>query len=132
MGLFPDDESRDRATREMSQGFYTWRMVPILILHGVAVWCVFFLLTFAIRRTVPSLAPHGASISVLLTLAVYTMFIVVALRRDQVRDLRSRLIEAGVAVCMKCGYDLRGLPAGSDRCPECGVEFEADPAAKGE
>jgi hypothetical protein len=38
-----------------------------------------------------------------------------------------------VAICGRCGYDLRGLS--SDRCPECGVRFErarVTPPARGD
>lgn len=34
------------------------------------------------------------------------------------RYLRERLVEQGVPVCLKCGYDLRGQT--EPRCPECG------------
>lgn len=35
--------------------------------------------------------------------------------------LRQKLIEQGVPMCLKCGYNLRGQPADSTRCPECGT-----------
>ena len=40
------------------------------------------------------------------------------------RHLRQQLVDRGMPVCLKCGYDLRGqrLP----RCPECGTPFDAD------
>lgn len=34
------------------------------------------------------------------------------------RNLRQQLTDRGVAICLHCGYDLRGLT--SDYCPECG------------
>jgi hypothetical protein len=37
--------------------------------------------------------------------------------------LRERLVEAGIPICIKCGYDLRGQI--EPRCPECGTEFDA-------
>ncbi|HKQ49050.1 MAG TPA: hypothetical protein VJZ71_13350 [Phycisphaerae bacterium] len=35
--------------------------------------------------------------------------------------LRQKLIEQGVPMCLKCGYNLRGQPTDSTRCPECGT-----------
>jgi hypothetical protein len=39
------------------------------------------------------------------------------------RFLRQELVARGVPVCLKCGYDLRGLSG--PRCPECGRPFDA-------
>ena len=35
----------------------------------------------------------------------------------------------GYDVCPRCGYWLKGLADDTDRCPECGAEREAAPAA---
>jgi len=43
-------------------------------------------------------------------------------RRGIERHLRTRLLAAGVPVCMHCGYDLRGQTQA--RCPECGRAFD--------
>ena len=45
-------------------------------------------------------------------------------RRHFDRALREQLIRRGCAVCIKCGYDLRGQTVA--RCPECGVLFNPD------
>jgi hypothetical protein len=50
----------------------------------------------------------------------YTPIICFLLRRGMPRDLRKRLIRAGVPVCIRRGYALRGLPADRRRCPACG------------
>lgn len=39
-------------------------------------------------------------------------------RRNVRRCLREELVEAGVRVCVGCGYDLEGVEGA--RCPECG------------
>lgn len=41
------------------------------------------------------------------------------------RSLREQLIEKGIPICLKCGYDLRGQAV--PRCPECGAPFAAIP-----
>lgn len=45
--------------------------------------------------------------------------------RREIRDsLRQQLLERGIPICIKCGYNLRGQT--QPRCPECGGPF--DPA----
>jgi hypothetical protein len=46
-------------------------------------------------------------------------------RRGTTRDLRTKLLVNGVAICEACGYLLRGLSPATGRCPECGTEFSA-------
>lgn len=36
------------------------------------------------------------------------------------QELRVKLVQFGVPVCLKCGYSLRGLTPSHERCPECG------------
>jgi len=43
-------------------------------------------------------------------------------RRPYILFLRRYLQDQGVPVCLKCGYDLRGL--NDPRCPECGEAFD--------
>lgn len=46
-----------------------------------------------------------------------------------------RIIRAKRGCCVKCGYDLRGQAAASDRCPECGSAHAPSPrpsSSKGE
>jgi hypothetical protein len=42
--------------------------------------------------------------------------------RPYIRFVRRYLQDHGVAVCLKCGYDLRGQT--EPRCPECGEPFD--------
>lgn len=53
--------------------------------------------------------------------AVPVWMIVPGIGRDR---LRRRLIETDSQLCTRCGYDLRGVPAGP--CPECGRFFSAE------
>lgn len=61
----------------------------------------------------------------LLMCPVLILSIVVAwLFRSRIRwALRRELAQAGVPICIECGYDLRGLSR--PRCPECGEPFDA-------
>lgn len=43
-------------------------------------------------------------------------------RREVIRIMRKFLQEQGVAICLLCGYDLRGQM--TPRCPECGTAFD--------
>ncbi len=45
-------------------------------------------------------------------------------RRGAAAELRQKLLQEGVPVCVACGYLLRGLPLDPGRCPECGRDFE--------
>jgi len=38
------------------------------------------------------------------------------------KHLRKLMVEHGVEICIKCGYDLHGLT--EPRCPECGTPFD--------
>lgn len=40
------------------------------------------------------------------------------------RCMREQLVERGVPICVKCGYDLRGQT--EPRCPECGESFDPE------
>ena len=43
--------------------------------------------------------------------------------RSELRHLlREQLVDKGVPVCLRCGYDLRGQV--DARCPECGTPFD--------
>ncbi len=38
------------------------------------------------------------------------------------QKLRKELAARGIPICIRCGYDIRGLT--DARCPECGTEFD--------
>ena len=38
------------------------------------------------------------------------------------KHLREQLIARGVPICLRCGYDVKGLA--KPRCPECGEAFD--------
>ncbi len=125
--MFPDDASREQAVRELNAGFYTWRIIPVLVSHIAVLWAITTLTTYTIGRVAPWLKPASGWLGVVVALAGYVGFLMWALPRDLVRELRIKLVAAGVPVCLRCGYDLRGQPADSERCPECGAERKAAP-----
>ena len=52
-------------------------------------------------------------------------FLALWLSRKAIRRRLHRLIlEAGIPICIKCGYDLRGQV--EPRCPECGTPFNGE------
>ena len=60
-------------------------------------------------------------LSIVVVVAVALFFIRRFHRQGFPAMLRKKLIEQGVPMCLKCGYNLRGQPADSTRCPECGT-----------
>jgi hypothetical protein len=65
---------------------------------------------FAVKVTVYVLIPMLGSLAGL------------SFRKELRRSLRKQLANRGVAICVPCGYDLRGQA--EPRCPECGVAFD--------
>ena len=54
-------------------------------------------------------------------IAVLMCFVIIWIFKRQIhRQLRRNLTARGLPTCIRCGYDLRGLPDESPRCPECG------------
>ena len=62
---------------------------------------------------------------VLVAPALFVQLLVEFLIRREMtrRKLRALLVEQGIAVCIGCGYDLRGQT--EPRCPECDRPFDA-------
>ena len=48
-----------------------------------------------------------------------TVFLPALYRRLMAPELRTKLLEIDVPVCIDCGYSLAGHDAAADRCPEC-------------
>lgn len=93
----------------------------ILLVAGGALasrWLAGWLLTFVLW---PRLIEE-----VLHTIGMLAGFLVVLRwlhRQGTSRDLRGKLLQCGVPICVSCGYLLRGLGPATGRCPECGTEF---------
>ncbi len=61
-------------------------------------------------------------LNVLLSALLAASITAIGWHRPYIRFVRRWLCGQGVPVCLKCGYDLRGLT--DPRCPECGTVVE--------
>ncbi len=118
--LFASDEERELAIDHLGknrdhEGAWLVMFIPVFTIAVLAEPLL------ASRVTIPS----WLSGSIMPLILVPSVFGITwwRLRSLAPRFLRSKLIEFGVPVCIKCGYCLRGLT--SDRCPECGRELDA-------
>ncbi len=118
--LFPSDDARRQAFREISDK--PDRPKKMVVASTLVVAAMFAVASAAQWLLTALGAPKGlAGVLLGLALAVTLAFSIRALhRRVMGHELRLKLLEAGVAICVKCGYALRGLPTDSTRCPECG------------
>jgi hypothetical protein len=128
MERFESDAQREKALEGIAAQFSNplkgdlWIGIGILVAVVCSTWWVVrnLLKLVAWRGWVEDLLQWGS-------LAAVALFTLRALHRWGARaDLRRKLREARVPVCLGCGYDLRGQPAESSRCPECGKEFDAE------
>ncbi len=59
----------------------------------------------------------------LIALPIFILGIWRALKDIHKGGVEKIIIKRGLnSLCLDCGYDLRGQPKDSDRCPECGTE----------
>ena len=126
LDLFPTAEDRRRANRRA-----TLRLVgrPRWLLAAAAAIVLALTLTFALRWGVSSLGLPISRTTSNLILAVpvaigCSLFGVWLMRRELSRRLRLELLDRGVPVCVRCGYDLLGVPGPG--CPECGRAIDDD------
>ena len=118
LGLF---EPADRQRRALSRAAGNWQTNLCMSALGAG----FLLNTFYL---LPLLCSHYNlptgivdPINILVSSPIVLLGIWLT-RRHIRRRLRQELINDGVAICERCGYDLRGLT--ESRCPECGAPFD--------
>lgn len=125
LDLFPNEASRQKALEETSSEV-RGRDIAIgaavvglsgtgsLILAKIVLRNVPFAVPGILNSTIPFLCAMGA---------VWVSLVI--LHRWGTREvLRKKLLHAGVPVCIKCGYLLRGLANGIESCPECGRKID--------
>jgi hypothetical protein len=130
LDLFPTPEARREA--ELRLPLPVRWIVNVAMCAGVfigllAVWDVFPHSAFGRLRPV---AKWIFALLASLTGGLVTLALTVLSRRRRARQCRILLCEAGIPVCLHCGYDLRGQTEA--RCPECGRAFERPKLGGGE
>jgi len=101
---------------------------PIVVLGAlqIAIGIILFARPLARCLSLYLHLPSGqvASIAATAILAFITGMIFHVSSRSVIRrQIREELAARGVAICVRCGYDLRG--SGEQRCPECGTQRSA-------
>lgn len=125
LSLFPSVEERKRAVEAIERGMtprtwraclgFAWAVILFLSIPMGVGWLVSLVL-------LPSLGAWAGRIALMIGLGGYVLIVYVMIRREMPKALRLQLLEAGVPVCLKCGYDLKAQFS-SGRCPECGKEL---------
>lgn len=123
--LFESDEQRKRALDEIGKEAgrpAQWTFVLAVVLLAVAV--------YSVSQATEWVCAYFRVSQIELPAKIVTMgltFLVTLRwlhRWGSREELRQKLLEYGIPVCMKCGYSLRGLSLSSGRCPECGTAFD--------
>jgi predicted RNA-binding Zn-ribbon protein involved in translation (DUF1610 family) len=121
--LFPSIEARDKAVKEIDDSMMprsVWGWVKFMLFVTPIMVIPYVLIHWTFKNLSPLPAKWNSWLELALAIIVYCVIICVLIRRDMPRTLRQKLLEAGVPVCLACGYGLRGLPVETERCPECG------------
>lgn len=121
---FPTIEARDRALRMLKLDDDTRSIRNPGFAVRLVLFCATTLTSFALfefvrlPRWIEFLVVAAANVPIGLWMAGL-------LDRDYMaRNIRRALVENGIPVCLGCGYPLKGLPAETRRCPECGRTIE--------
>lgn len=128
VAMTPEERARVRARINANLGTLP-NFWLVLVGLGVGGWVTLFTVAEPLGEwlkgpfpTLRSSDAHG--ISVVAVLVVWVLGSVLLLGRLYVPIGRRSMCECGVPVCLRCGYDLRGVEPidGTNvvRCPECG------------
>lgn len=125
LDLFETSEERDAAlhtakkARHRQSKYWLVSAIPVAMAYPAANMLMAILSRHNVGRILRLLVMFGYI--VVLSLAM-RYAINRAFRAPVRRALRKELAERGVAICVECGYDLRGQPV--PRCSECGTPFD--------
>ncbi len=128
LDLFDSDDRRRRAL-DRASGYYvnTWagNFRPLFIVG----WAMLMVCIVTWEYLLPilyskfPLREQNFVIGVAVETSPWVLFLFFPtwlIRKRIRRGLRQELVNDGVPICVKCGYDLRGS---QKRCPECGTGF---------
>ena len=96
-----------------------WR--GLLFLALLVLPCLLFLLVLWIPRRFVLPGWADPSIPAAMTFGPLFLWWLWIVPRLFLKNLRKLMVEHGIKICIKCGYDLRGS---KDICPECGEGIE--------
>ncbi len=115
-----DFERREALGRARGKpGFDPLLILWMLFIISVAVGAWLFTSTFRPHwmNQTTTIVIRFAVLALAVPASWVSMWIVSSRQR---RVVRGYLIELGVPVCQHCGYDLAGVSANTEVCPECG------------
>jgi hypothetical protein len=128
MELFENAAQRDAALHSIASEAGNPRAASWWI--GLAILAVSMAAAFILLRLASRLVNWPGIIEE--SIRITGMFVCAAVmvrwlhRSGARKDLREKLLAAGIPVCRACGYSLRGHASDADRCPECGRTIDAD------
>ena len=123
--LFPDLARFDSKRQQR----YAWAVAELAVVRRPAFWIwltSILIVEIGISFSLPiwgvPMSMRGGLRGVLMLLAGLAYIALLWASRQRFRhSLRKQLVEDGIPICIKCGYDLRGS---KDICPECGEGIE--------
>jgi predicted RNA-binding Zn-ribbon protein involved in translation (DUF1610 family) len=96
-----------------------WSILESALLLIVILW------VFPMSQTFGPVGRYAVIIGLPLIICLpFWLMIAMAFNRSHAPFVRQALNDMGHAVCVNCGYGLRGLTGESSRCPECGAVRE--------
>lgn len=131
LNYFPTEQQRQDAIDSILRRPLTWYegvlfFIAIALIFPQTGWTF---VGWPIWKAVDAIVPltiarwHGVIAYYLVTLVVLFVALRVYHRRTTRRRVLYMLLGAGIPVCKKCGYDLRGQAMDAEECSECGHKY---------